>query len=83
MFPLVKSAIQQRKQRKLLKGAFFDLVKAIDLRDASSETHSDRVAVIAARIARAMHLPTPEVEEIRTGASLHDVGMIGFPAASY
>lgn len=79
MFPWLKSAIQRRNQRKLPNEAFSDLAKAVGLRDAPTETHSTKVAAIAVRITRAMHLPKREVDGIRIAALLHDFGKMGIP----
>ena len=41
--------------------------------------HSDRVSAISAILAEAMGLPPEQVEIIRIGAKLHDIGKIGVP----
>jgi putative nucleotidyltransferase with HDIG domain len=48
--------------------------------DRYTENHSRRVADIAVAIARAMRLPADEVENIRVGALLHDIGKIDVSA---
>jgi len=78
MFPLVKSAIKLRKQRKLLNEALSNLATALGLKDAYTETRgSGTVAAIAVRIARAMHLPKQEVKRIEIAAKLGDIGKVG------
>jgi putative nucleotidyltransferase with HDIG domain len=57
------------------------LSRALDARDNETEGHSLRVADYAVRIARRMGLGDAEVEELKLGALLHDVGKIGVPDA--
>ncbi|MGH7902644.1 MAG: MFS transporter [Candidatus Dormibacteraceae bacterium] len=53
--------------------------QALDARDRYTESHSERVAELSARIGRAMGLGTRQIEELRTAGSLHDLGKIGIP----
>ncbi len=53
--------------------------RALDLRDRETEGHSQRVAEIASRLARAMSLNEPDLVHIRRGALLHDIGKLGIP----
>lgn len=53
------------------------MAQAVDLKDPYTSNHSQRVARLAVRIARELGLAEPEVEEIRIGALLHDLGKIG------
>ncbi|MCL5960952.1 MAG: HD-GYP domain-containing protein [Chloroflexi bacterium] len=55
------------------------LVKAIEAKDAYTRGHSDRVTKYAVATAREMALPPEQLEEIRIGAVLHDIGKIGVP----
>jgi len=52
------------------------MVKAIEARDAYTSGHSQRVAKIAAELAREVGLGFREVEDVTTAALLHDVGKI-------
>ena len=52
------------------------MVKAIEARDPYTCGHSQRVAQLAAAIAREVGVGFKEVEEITTAALLHDVGKI-------
>ena len=47
---------------------------ALDLKDAETEGHSKRVTAFTIAIARAMGLPSEQVETIAHGAFLHDFG---------
>ena len=50
--------------------------KLIGTLDPSTDAHSGRVAERAAEVARALRLAEAEVEDIRAGAWLHDIGDI-------
>ncbi|HVT12993.1 MAG TPA: HD domain-containing phosphohydrolase [Fimbriimonadaceae bacterium] len=54
-------------------------VKAVDLRDKETEGHTQRVTALTVDLARMMKLPEEEIDEIRRGALLHDVGKVGIP----
>lgn len=53
------------------------MAQAVDLKDSYTSNHSQRVAQCAVRLARALGLPEEEVERIRIGALMHDIGKIG------
>lgn len=53
------------------------LVAAIEAKDPYTRGHSERVAVLAGRLARKLRLPKQEVELVERAALLHDVGKIG------
>jgi putative nucleotidyltransferase with HDIG domain len=55
------------------------LASALDARDPYTAGHSRRVSDYACAIARNMNLPDEEIEVIRIGALLHDIGKIGIP----
>ena len=55
------------------------MAHALEARDAYTEGHAARVADIACKIARQMGLAEEEIEFIRLGGILHDIGKIGFP----
>ncbi len=55
------------------------LAAAVDAKDAYTRGHSERVMRNSVHLARAVGLPTAEVEMIRYSALLHDVGKIGLP----
>jgi putative nucleotidyltransferase with HDIG domain len=54
---------------------------AIDLRDSETAGHSQRVCSYALEIARVMHFPDAELENLARGAYLHDIGKLGIPDA--
>jgi putative two-component system response regulator len=55
------------------------LAKAAEFRDDNTGQHTERVAQMAALIARQIGLPDAQVSLIRRAAPLHDVGKIGVP----
>jgi putative nucleotidyltransferase with HDIG domain len=60
-------------------GSIRALATALDARDPYTAGHSERVSVLSVAIARALALPADEIEVIRLGALLHDIGKIGVP----
>jgi diguanylate cyclase (GGDEF)-like protein len=57
------------------------LARAIDAKDPDTQEHSERVAVLAARLAAACDWAPERVARLRDTALLHDVGKIGIPDA--
>lgn len=55
--------------------------QALDLRDKETHGHSVRVTEITVRLARAMGVAEAEIDHIRRGALLHDIGKMGLPDA--
>jgi putative nucleotidyltransferase with HDIG domain len=55
------------------------LAFAIDAKDHYTQGHSQKVSAYAALIAEALELSDLEVEEIRLGGVLHDIGKVAIP----
>ena len=55
------------------------LAGAIDSKDTYTKGHSTSVSKFSEALARAINLPEEDVERIKLGALLHDVGKIGIP----
>jgi diguanylate cyclase (GGDEF)-like protein/putative nucleotidyltransferase with HDIG domain len=55
------------------------LARAVDARDVYTGSHSQRVADLAARMARRLGLPEEDVELTRLAGSLHDLGKLAIP----
>ncbi len=53
--------------------------RALDMRDKEAEGHSRRVMDLTVRIARKFNMNDDEIEHIRRGALLHDIGKMGIP----
>jgi putative nucleotidyltransferase with HDIG domain len=67
---------QVRELRDAYAGIIEIMGKFIDSIDRHTENHSRRVAEHSVRMAQAMNLSEIEVEDIRVGAYLHDIGKI-------
>ncbi len=55
--------------------------RALDLRDHETEDHSRRVANLTVALARHLGVPEEQVEHMKRGALLHDIGKMGVPDA--
>lgn len=55
----------------------FSLVQALEAKDFYTRGHSERVADIAVRLARRMEQAEIDIESVRKGSLLHDIGKIG------
>jgi HD-GYP domain-containing protein (c-di-GMP phosphodiesterase class II)/putative methionine-R-sulfoxide reductase with GAF domain len=53
--------------------------RALEVRDHETRGHSQRVAELTLRLARAMGIPELDLIHIHRGALLHDVGKLGVP----
>jgi putative nucleotidyltransferase with HDIG domain len=67
---------QLRELQDAYKGILEIMAKFIDSVDQYTENHSRRVADYSVEIARAIGLPEEEIEDIKVGAYLHDIGKI-------
>jgi len=57
------------------------MARALDARDRYTAGHSDRVSEYSVAIARVIDCPADQIEILRIGARLHDIGKIGVPDA--
>jgi putative nucleotidyltransferase with HDIG domain len=66
-----------------LEGAFLTtlgvLADAVELQDAYTADHANEVAELSVRVGERMGIAGPELDRLRYGALLHDVGKIGVP----
>jgi putative nucleotidyltransferase with HDIG domain len=62
-------------------GAIRALAAALDARDPYTAGHSERVSAVSVGIGRQMELPDDQLEILRLGALLHDIGKIGISDA--
>ncbi len=71
--------------RKREEGSYWStlqaLVTALDVRDNETAGHSLRVTRYSLVIGERLHLNTSQLEQVRHGALLHDIGKIGVPDA--
>ena len=66
-----------------LQRAYIDtlsaLTSAIDAKDSYTRGHSERVTELSLRLAEEIGLAGEEIEKIKLGGLLHDIGKIGIP----
>ena len=62
-------------------GAIRALALALDARDPYTAGHSERVSALSVAVGRQMRLPDDQLEVVRLGALLHDIGKIGISDA--
>ena len=82
---LVGSLYEEKEQQfrdiqQAYQGILELMSKFIDSVDRYTENHSRRVATFAVEMARALGLPEAEVENVRVGAYLHDIGKVDISA---
>jgi putative nucleotidyltransferase with HDIG domain len=64
--------------RKNTTQTVITIANALGARDRYTEGHAWRVSVYSERLARKIGLAEEEVEQVRIGGMLHDIGKIGF-----
>lgn len=67
----------QADTRSAYVGAIRALALALDARDPYTAGHSERVSAISVAIGQRMSLPEEQLDVLRLGALLHDIGKIG------
>src|SRR6185437_11665952 len=76
-----RAAASIREAREGLQSAYVEfigsLASALDARDPYTAGHSRRVSVLSCATAAALNVRENQVDEIRIGALLHDIGKIG------
>jgi putative nucleotidyltransferase with HDIG domain len=76
-----RATVSVRAARKDLDAAYLEFVgslaNALDARDPYTAGHSWRVSHFSCAIASALQLEPSDIERIRVGALLHDIGKIG------
>jgi putative nucleotidyltransferase with HDIG domain len=79
-FPLLlarRSFELYSKMRKMYLDTIRTLAAAIDAKDPYTHGHSERVSLLAVRLARKLDFLDTEIEYIEYAAILHDIGKIG------
>ena len=81
----IRHAIEMQRAvdetRRTLEGGLLGLGLALEYRDFETAGHTERVVVLAMRLADALELPAIEREGLRQGAYLHDIGKLAVPDA--
>lgn len=68
---------EQARHHRLTVATLDALVNALEAKDPYLRGHSARVADLAAAVAAELGCSDEEIESVRTGARLHDIGKIG------
>jgi putative two-component system response regulator len=79
-----KSLINLKKLNKNLtsiENVLFSLAKVVEAKDAYIQGHAERTANLAVAVGRSMDLGIRDIEALRFGGTLHDIGKIGMPNA--
>jgi len=77
----IECAMLLDKQRNLFLNTVTILAQAVELRDIYTGGHTNRVTAIAMLLANEAKMSEEELEKIRTGTPLHDIGKIGIDDA--
>jgi putative nucleotidyltransferase with HDIG domain len=73
----IEGASLLRKQRELFLKTITILAQAVELRDEYTYGHTQRVTRYASMLAQHLDLPEDQLELIKIGTPLHDIGKIG------
>jgi len=77
----IECAMLLDKQRNLFLNTVTILAQAVELRDIYTGGHTQRVTAIAMLLANEAKMTEDELDKIRTGTPLHDIGKIGIDDA--
>jgi putative nucleotidyltransferase with HDIG domain len=77
----IESAQLLRQQRDLFVHTITALAQAVELRDEYTGGHTNRVKCYSLLLAEELGLPAADLELIRVGTPLHDIGKIGIDDA--
>ena len=72
-------ALAEAQTEAAYTGAIRALAAALDARDPYTAGHSERVSVLSVAIGKTLSLSADDLEVLRLGALLHDIGKIGVP----
>lgn len=76
---LLENACLYESQHAMFLGTLQALSAAIDAKDPYTCGHSERVAHLAAELARVRGMPDAQIERVRIAGLVHDIGKIGVP----
>ena len=62
-----------------IESVLFSLAKTVEAKDKYTQGHVERVANLALTLGRKIRLSTREIEALKYGGMLHDIGKIGVP----
>jgi putative two-component system response regulator len=82
LFARIKSLIQlKRANSKMtsIHNVIFSMANAVEAKDVYTQGHVERVSHLAVSTGRLMGLAEPEIEALKLGGALHDIGKIAVP----
>ena len=77
----IETAQFLRKQKELYQKTINILAQAVEMRDYYTGGHTQRVTRYATMLAQQLDLPDDQLEYVKTGTPLHDIGKIGIDDA--
>ena len=78
---LLDNAALYDEQRAMFLGTLRALTASIDAKDRYTRGHSERVAMLTRRLARASGLDDAAIQRFHIAGLVHDIGKIGVPEA--
>ena len=84
LYEISRNELAERKRiEQELRTAYDETLKgwslALNLRDANTDKHSQRVVDMTVKLARSIGISEEELIHVRRGAILHDIGKMGIP----
>jgi putative two-component system response regulator len=77
-----QSLIKLKKANKNLtsiENVLFSLARAVEAKDQYTQGHIDRVSSLAVLLGQRMGMEKPDLDALRFGGQLHDIGKLGIP----
>lgn len=77
----IESALLVEAQKEAFVQTVAALGRTVEIRDAYTANHTTRVTEYSLLLARSLNISESDMELIRVGAPLHDIGKVGVPDA--
>lgn len=82
LFARIRSLLKLKKSNSNLismENVLFSLARAVEAKDSYTQGHVDRVSEMAITIGKTLDCSQHELEALRFGGTLHDIGKLGIP----